>query len=454
MSATLLAIEQTLRTRGLGNGKRITCTKIQADGDYSTGGFDIEPGILGLGSIDNVICFENNFGGWIPDWNTATSKLQLYELAGAHTHVFTGSALGTHQHAAITAGTPAGSVAAPVFTGGAPIPLLIPEELLTVTTHVGTLAHLPLYITAVHVTAGGTTGAFSVIPTGETPLTKQVAVNFTNGAMTFLDTDAVTEAKVTYIPKQASGTLVAGALVVDEVVTAAAAKATLANRACAVQYVWDDTDGVLCTFEPVGEEPSATHKCVVDINDTGATKVDSHADDEGNTLKVTYLKYASFPAGCCVDDADLALSSEAYNFTTAGGFRGIVVPGLGVHLCGEEAGAGNELGVWEGPSGTSADGVGVWNPVTNSILTNNTNPVVTLAMPWLVIDPELYTAPTPTGTNSAPAFTGSELATHIHAAITAGTPAGTNASSAAVYTELGNMTPFGSATGWLIAIGN
>jgi len=38
---------------------------------------------------------------------------------------------------------------------------------------------------------------------------------------------------------------------------------------------------------------------------------------------------------------------------------------------------------------------------------------------------------TPAGTNSAPAFTGSALATHQHDAITAGTPAGTNTPGAA-----------------------
>lgn len=40
--------------------------------------------------------------------------------AGAsHNHAFTGSALATHQHDAISAGTPAGSVSAPTFTGSA-----------------------------------------------------------------------------------------------------------------------------------------------------------------------------------------------------------------------------------------------------------------------------------------------------------------------------------------------
>ena len=44
---------------------------------------------------------------------------------------------------------------------------------------------------------------------------------------------------------------------------------------------------------------------------------------------------------------------------------------------------------------------------------------------------------TPTGTNNGPAFTGSELATHQHAAKTAGTPAGTNDTPAFTGSELG-----------------
>ena len=267
-------------------------------------------------------------------------------------------------------------------------PQLVTEEALTVATNVGTLTHVPLYIVAVHVTAGNVTGAFNVIPTGETPLTKQVDVNFLTGVMTFLSTDIVTAASITYIPKQDVGPFISSTLVIDEEVTAAAAKADLANQACAVQYVYDSTDGVIAALEPVGEAPSATHTAVIDI-DAGSddTNIDSHADDEGNTLKVTYLKYAPvIPTALCIGDGDLTLASEAYDWTKSGGYHGLVIPGLGTQGVGEEVGNGNEIVTWEGPSGTAGNTVGTWNPEKNYFLTNNTNAIVTLAMPFFVID--------------------------------------------------------------------
>lgn len=267
-------------------------------------------------------------------------------------------------------------------------PTLVVEEVVTVVagTGIGALAHTPFYIMAVQVTAGSTTGYFSIIPTGETTATKQVAVNFTTGALLFRIADAVTSVKITYIPLQVTGPFVEGNRVIDESVTAAAAKTDLANQACALQYVWDDTDSNIVTFEPVGEAPSATHVCVVDIDDgSDDTNIDSHADDEGNTLKVTYIKYSALPPNLCIGDGDLSLTSEAYQFTVTAGYQGTVIPGLGVHLCGEETGSGNELGIWGGPSATAANGVGEWDPQINYILTNNTNAIVTLAMPWFII---------------------------------------------------------------------
>lgn len=264
-------------------------------------------------------------------------------------------------------------------------PLLVVEEVVTVASNAGTLKHLPLYIAAVQVTAGTTTGAFKVIPKGETPLTTQVAVDFTTGGLTFLGTDAVTSAKVTYLPKQDNGYL--SSVTVDETVTASASKADLAARAALVQYVWDDTDGVLCTLEPSGEAPSATHKAVVDINDSGDTSIDSHADDATNTLKVTYVPYDQIPADCFIDDTDVALSSEAYNFDADGGYRALIVPGLGCVLVGETGAAANQEAVWEGPSGTAANNVAKWDPKLNYILTDQTTAMATTAIPWLVLDP-------------------------------------------------------------------
>ena len=269
------------------------------------------------------------------------------------------------------------------------VPVLIEEEAVTVValTGVGTLAYNPLYIIAVQVTAGTTTGAFNVVPVGETPLTKQVAVDFTTGGLTFLAADEVTAAVITYIPQQASGPLSAATLVVDEVITASATPVALTNQAMAVQYVWNDTNGTLCGLEPVGETPSATNKAVVDIEDTSTTTVDSIVGDAGDSLKVTYLKYAPFPAGSSLGDADITLSSEAYGFLETLHYRALVIPGMGTQVVGESAGA-NEVATWENEiSGTAAAGVATWTPSKNYVLTNNTQAIVTSAIQWFLIDP-------------------------------------------------------------------
>ena len=325
--------------------QRIRHLSVDFDNSYPMGGETLSPGDMGLRRADMVT--PSPQGGYSFEYDAANEKLKVLDT----------------------------------------VPLLVEEEVVTVASNAGQLAYKPLYIVAVQVTAGTTTGAFNVIPTGETPLTKQVAVTFTTGALAFLAGDAVTAAKVTYIPQQTSGPLAAATLVVDEAVTAAAAKKALANRAIAVQYVWDDTDSIIDALEPVGEAPSATHTAVIDITDGTATKIDSHADDEGNTLKVTYLKYASFPAGAAIDDTDTTLSTGAYDFNGTANYRALVVPGLGTQVVGEES-ANNGVATWEhAASGTAAAGVATWDPAKNYVLTNESSPLTTLAMPFFVLDP-------------------------------------------------------------------
>tara|TARA_Y100000310_G_scaffold345443_1_gene465076 strand:- start:442 stop:1614 length:1173 start_codon:yes stop_codon:yes gene_type:complete len=265
-------------------------------------------------------------------------------------------------------------------------PSLIVEEVVTIASNTGTLAEIPLYIIACEVTAGTTTGAFNIIPTGETPITKQCAVTFTSGVLTFLGTDAVTSVRVSYIPEADAGPWVRSNLVVDESVTAAAAKADFAARACLVQYIWNDTNSKLLAMEPPGEAPSATNTGVLDINDSSDTSVDTHADDDGDTLKVTYVKFAALEdASLFIDDTDITLDSEAYGFTENGHYPHIVIPGFGTQLVGEESGGANAIATWEGPSGTAANTVATWNPFTNAILTNNSTAMVTTAISWVLL---------------------------------------------------------------------
>lgn len=289
---------------------------------------------------------------------------------------------------------------AATFTGTAEPPELVVEESVTVASNTGTLAYAPAYIVAIEVTAGTVTGAFNVIPTGETAATKEVAVTFTSGVMTFKATDAVTACRVTYFPQQESGPFATSNLVIDETAVASASKVTLANRAMAVQYVYDDTDGALNVLEPVGEQPTATHNAVIDIvNGSSATDIDSHADDAGNTLKVTYLKYSGFNAAQQINDADTTLSSEAYNFT-ANNHHAIVVPAYGTQLVGEQTATNIQVSN-VGPSGTAGAGVAVWNPYLNSITTNEGTAIDTLAMPYFYYEPSLAKRDTPAGTITA-----------------------------------------------------
>lgn len=340
-----MALTVTIDKKTIQGNKRTHRSSVTFDSSYPRGGEAFTASDVGMNRLDMV--FPTPQGNMSFEWDETNAKLKALDT----------------------------------------VPVLIEEEALTVATNVGTLAYNPLYIVAVQSTAGTTTGAFNVIPTGETPLTKQVAVNFTTGVMTFLSTDAVTAAVITYIPQQASGPLSEATLVVDEEVTAAAAKVALTNRAMAVQYVWDDTDSIITSLEPVGEAPSATHTAVVDIDDSSSTKIDSHADDEGNTLKVTYLRYDKFPAGSSIGDADVAVA-EDYGFLETLHYRALVIPGAGTQIIGEVSGDANAAATWENAiSGTAADGVATWTPSKNYVLTNNTTAFVTSAIQWFLIDP-------------------------------------------------------------------
>lgn len=262
---------------------------------------------------------------------------------------------------------------------------LIVEEVVAVSSNVGQLKHKPFYILSIEVIAGGTTGPFSVIPTGETPLTVQCAVTFTSGALTFVSTDTVTSCRVTYIPLHETGPFSSDNLVVDETITAATTPVAIANQAAAVQYVWDDNDGLIEGLEPVTEQPTLTHNAVVDI-DAGSsnTKIDFHTDDTGNTIKVTYIKYATFAANQQLGDGDLSLSTEVYGFTE-NHYNHIAIPGLGTALVGE-ATAVNVALIWSGPSASVGAGVPILNLRLNKWETNEGTAITTLSVPIIFLD--------------------------------------------------------------------
>lgn len=85
------------------------------------------------------------------------------------------------------------------------------EETVTVGTHVGTLANKALVILAVAATTGDTTGGCLPVPASVSPATKQVKIGTDKQTLTFYATDAVTEAKVLYVPAPAIAAILAAA---------------------------------------------------------------------------------------------------------------------------------------------------------------------------------------------------------------------------------------------------
>jgi len=359
---------------------------------YTTGGDILLNSILGLIRIQNfeVKGAEAGFS-FNPEINAARSQVNIFVRQGS------GS-------------TPAGTNSVPAFTGTADVQPLIVEEVQAVASDTGTLTNVPGYIIAVEVTAGGTTGAFSVIPTGETPLTTQCAVTFPTGVMTFAAADAVTSVRVTYLPVRAGTMIVAANFAIDATVVAAAAGVNLAARAAMVQYVYDTTGGTVLTPIPVGEAPGAG-EYALDIDNGGNTTITTNAGIDGNSLKVTSFAFTNLPSpDMHIGDADITLNSEAYGWNADGNFDSLIIPAHGVHLVGEDGAAANKNTHWVGPSGTAAAGVARFRPSVNDVLTNETVAMVTMAIPFVILPLWALADHTPFGTVAAPVFTGTPLA--------------------------------------------
>ena len=343
-----MPLTNTIQNRTVHGNQRVVTLDVDWDSSYPRGGESLTPADLGLDRIDLILASPKD--GYTFEFDYTNNLLKSYNIQ----------------------------------------PNLIIEEVVTVeeVNDTGTLVQLPFYIIAMDVTAGSTTGPFNIVPTGETPITVQCAVTFTSGLLTFAAADDVTSVRVTYIPQQDDGPFAAGSMVIDETQTAAAATVNLTNRAGMIQYIWNDTNGVLCALDPSGEGPSATNRASVVVS-AATTPVDTNATDDGDTLKITYIQYTAFPSEIWVSDADVTLSGsdpEQFGFNVvAPGYNGILVPGLGTQFVGEEAGANADY-IWSGPSGTVGAAVPVWNPLQNQILSQEGTAIVTTAIPWLVLD--------------------------------------------------------------------
>lgn len=172
----MAAIVHNRETTSIGGGQIApmeTRVQIDLDNNYLTGGYSFTPSQFHLSTISFFGVLNNPFGLSF-DYNYTLNKLKILEFAGSNIN-------------GLVAITPT------------------VDEVVLVTTNAGTLTGIPADVNYVYVTSGTTTGAFSVIPVGTTPLTRQVAINYTNGILTFLNTDAVTTAKVTYLKKSSAG---------------------------------------------------------------------------------------------------------------------------------------------------------------------------------------------------------------------------------------------------------
>lgn len=272
-----------------------------------------------------------------------------------------------------------------------PQAMLIVEEALTVSGDTCTLGKLPAYVLAVEVTAGGTTGVFRIIPTGKTPVTTQVALNFTTGALSFLAADAVTAVRVTYIP-MGVGPFIEANRVVDEAVTLATAGVNLANRAALIQYVWNDTAtgaNRLPAIQPVGEAPS-TNQIAIDIVNAGNTKITPNSAQNTNSALVTYWKYTNFAKYGWTDQADIAVSSNAVLFGEVLDLSGLFIPAFGQVIVGETGANANLQAVLAGPSGTLAANVATLDPAKNALNLYSSDSYGTIEMPYFVLDAALH----------------------------------------------------------------
>lgn len=345
MALTTAAIEQ----HSSGTLRKIK-TSVTFDASYVTGGEPLTAQALGLGEVVGPIEFDQGEDGYIFEWDNTNQKVLVYQESV--------------------------------------IPTIVNEEVVTVTADVGTLAFLPAYIIAITDTATG--AVYRVLPVAETGVDNvSVAVNFLTGVLTFAAADNPATVTVTYFPQQASGVFAKANMVIDETVVAAAAGVNLANRAAAVQYIYNTTNTAFMAEFPPAEAPAATGDMNLEINNAGASTIDTHADDDGDTLTVTYLKFSGITSPTqFIDDDDETLASEVVDWGLAAtnNIRSLVIPGYGTRFVGESAGA-NEAGNWSNSGDTAAELIATVNLLTNTYTTANTAAILTLSMSWLVVDP-------------------------------------------------------------------
>lgn len=347
-------------TKDSAGSLRLYTGTITFDSSYPAGGESLVPADLGLHAIRSLDV--DPVSGYAFTYNYTTQKVLAYTASG-----YTPSN--------------ANNMVAP----------LIVEEAVTVASNTGTLSRVPGYIIAVEVTAGSVTGAFRVIPVGKTPTTTMVAVDLTTGVMTFLAADAVTAARVTYIPLGV-GPFISSNRVVDESHALASAGRNLANQAALIQYVWNNTASAanrLPAIQPVGEAPGA-NQIAIDLINTNDTTITCNAAQNTDAGLVTYWKKSAFTAAHgFTDQGDITVTSDAVVIPEALDLSGTFVPCFGNVVVGETGAAANKQAVLLGPSGSVAANVGVYDPAKSTISLANGDGYGTLELAYLVLNPAI-----------------------------------------------------------------
>lgn len=262
---------------------------------------------------------------------------------------------------------------------------LVVEEVVTIASHIGTLARIPGYILTVEATAGSSTGSKRVIPVGETPGAGQVAVNFLTGGLTFNTSDAVTSVRISYIPLGV-GPFIEANRVIDESNTGTNdTSRDLANRAALIQYIWNDTDGNLPTIVPVGESPGSG---AIDINivNSSNTTFNTNAAQDDATFKITYWKYSALAAYGFTDQGDITVTSDAIIFPEVLDISSIFIPAFGQVIVGETGASANLQATMVGPSGTAAANVAVFDPAKNTLSLYSSDSYGTIEMPYILLN--------------------------------------------------------------------
>ena len=271
-------------------------------------------------------------------------------------------------------------------------PFLVVDEVQSHTAAgvVDPLSYLPVYVVAIQ---DNNNNLYDVIPSGKTPLANEAALNFATGVLSLGGITAVGTVKVTYIPADGDGLWAPTNQVIDESRTVPVGGVILLNnKACAIQCVYNSTDGVIRT--PVGDDQAvgAAEWKTVD-SAQGITEVILNNGDNGDTVLITYIKMIGldvtvFPY---VAAAAITLSAQVINFLGTTGYKGIAIPTYGTRVVGLDGVSGVHSIRLGGPSLTAANGKARWDPQLNKITAAETTAATTLRLPLLLQDPDLRT---------------------------------------------------------------